>query len=33
LAALLRQAGWESVRYRNLTFGAVAMHHARRPAA
>jgi demethylmenaquinone methyltransferase / 2-methoxy-6-polyprenyl-1,4-benzoquinol methylase len=33
LAALLRQAGWESVRYRNLTFGAVALHHARRPAA
>jgi demethylmenaquinone methyltransferase/2-methoxy-6-polyprenyl-1,4-benzoquinol methylase len=30
---LLRQAGWESVRYRNLTFGVVALHHAWRPAA
>lgn len=33
LASLLGQAGWESVRYRNLTFGVVALHHARRPAA
>jgi demethylmenaquinone methyltransferase/2-methoxy-6-polyprenyl-1,4-benzoquinol methylase len=33
LAGLLRDAGWESVRYRNLTFGVVALHHARRPAA
>jgi demethylmenaquinone methyltransferase/2-methoxy-6-polyprenyl-1,4-benzoquinol methylase len=32
LSGLLRQAGWESVRYRNLTFGVVALHHARRPA-
>jgi demethylmenaquinone methyltransferase/2-methoxy-6-polyprenyl-1,4-benzoquinol methylase len=32
LAELLRQTGWESVRYRNLTFGVVALHHARRPA-
>jgi demethylmenaquinone methyltransferase/2-methoxy-6-polyprenyl-1,4-benzoquinol methylase len=32
LAQLMRQAGWESVRWRNLTFGAVALHHARRPA-
>jgi demethylmenaquinone methyltransferase/2-methoxy-6-polyprenyl-1,4-benzoquinol methylase len=32
LAGLLRQAGWESVRYRNLTFGVVALHHAWRPA-
>jgi demethylmenaquinone methyltransferase/2-methoxy-6-polyprenyl-1,4-benzoquinol methylase len=32
LARLMRQAGWESVRWRNLTFGAVALHHARRPA-
>lgn len=31
LARLLRQAGWESVRYRNLTFGVVALHHARHP--
>jgi demethylmenaquinone methyltransferase/2-methoxy-6-polyprenyl-1,4-benzoquinol methylase len=33
LASLLGRAGWESVRYRNLTFGVVALHHARRPAA
>jgi demethylmenaquinone methyltransferase / 2-methoxy-6-polyprenyl-1,4-benzoquinol methylase len=32
LAGLLREAGWESVRHRNLTFGVVALHHARRPA-
>jgi demethylmenaquinone methyltransferase/2-methoxy-6-polyprenyl-1,4-benzoquinol methylase len=32
LASLLREAGWESVRYRNLTFGVVALHHARRPS-
>jgi demethylmenaquinone methyltransferase / 2-methoxy-6-polyprenyl-1,4-benzoquinol methylase len=32
LARLMSQAGWESVRYRNLTFGVVALHHARRPA-
>ncbi len=29
---LLRETGWEAVRYRNLTFGVVALHHARRPA-
>jgi demethylmenaquinone methyltransferase / 2-methoxy-6-polyprenyl-1,4-benzoquinol methylase len=33
LARLLRETGWESARWRNLTFGAVALHHARRPAA
>jgi demethylmenaquinone methyltransferase/2-methoxy-6-polyprenyl-1,4-benzoquinol methylase len=33
LSGLLREAGWESVRYRNLTFGAVALHHAMRPAS
>jgi demethylmenaquinone methyltransferase/2-methoxy-6-polyprenyl-1,4-benzoquinol methylase len=31
LAAMMRRAGWEAVRYRNLTFGVVALHHARRP--
>lgn len=31
LAALLGEAGWESVRWRNLTFGVVALHQARRP--
>ncbi len=30
LAELMRTAGWTSVRYRNLTFGAVALHDARR---
>jgi demethylmenaquinone methyltransferase/2-methoxy-6-polyprenyl-1,4-benzoquinol methylase len=30
LARLMQQAGWESVRWRNLTFGAVALHQARR---
>jgi demethylmenaquinone methyltransferase/2-methoxy-6-polyprenyl-1,4-benzoquinol methylase len=30
LAGLMRQAGWTSVRWRDLTFGAVAMHHGRR---
>jgi len=33
LSHLLEEAGWESVRYRDLTFGVVALHHARRPAA
>jgi demethylmenaquinone methyltransferase / 2-methoxy-6-polyprenyl-1,4-benzoquinol methylase len=28
LAKLMRQAGWASVRWRNLSFGAVALHHA-----
>ena len=32
LARLLVRAGWESVRYRSLTFGVVALHHARRPS-
>jgi demethylmenaquinone methyltransferase/2-methoxy-6-polyprenyl-1,4-benzoquinol methylase len=31
LARMLGEAGWESVRHRNLTFGVVALHHARRP--
>ncbi|HEV7930978.1 MAG TPA: demethylmenaquinone methyltransferase [Actinomadura sp.] len=31
LAGLLRDAGWEAVRWRDLTFGVVALHHARRP--
>ncbi len=30
LARLMREAGWTAVRWRNLTFGAVALHHARR---
>lgn len=30
LARLMQQAGWTSVRWRNLTFGAVALHQARR---
>lgn len=29
-ARLVEEAGWRSVRWRNLTFGAVALHHARR---
>jgi demethylmenaquinone methyltransferase / 2-methoxy-6-polyprenyl-1,4-benzoquinol methylase len=28
LSGLLRQAGWEKIRWRNLSFGAVALHHA-----
>ncbi len=31
LAALLQKAGWTSVRWRNLTYGVVALHHAVRP--
>lgn len=27
-ARLIQEAGWTSVRWRNLTFGAVALHHA-----
>jgi demethylmenaquinone methyltransferase/2-methoxy-6-polyprenyl-1,4-benzoquinol methylase len=27
LSGLLRQAGWEKVRWRNLSFGVVALHH------
>lgn len=30
LARLMREAGWEQVRWRDLTFGVVALHHARR---
>lgn len=29
LAAMIRDAGWEGVQYRNLTFGIVALHRAR----
>lgn len=28
LAGILREAGWESVRWRDLSFGVVALHHA-----
>ncbi|MGI9005358.1 MAG: demethylmenaquinone methyltransferase [Streptosporangiaceae bacterium] len=31
LAARIRAAGWSAVRWRNLTFGVVAIHVARRP--
>jgi demethylmenaquinone methyltransferase/2-methoxy-6-polyprenyl-1,4-benzoquinol methylase len=31
LAGLLQKAGWASVRWRNLTYGVVAVHHAVRP--
>ncbi|GAA4076150.1 demethylmenaquinone methyltransferase [Actinomadura miaoliensis] len=31
LARLLQEAGWTSVRWRNLTFGVVALHHAVNP--
>jgi demethylmenaquinone methyltransferase/2-methoxy-6-polyprenyl-1,4-benzoquinol methylase len=31
LAEKLQRAGWRSVRWRNLTFGVVALHHAIRP--
>lgn len=31
LAAMLHAAGWESVRWRNLSLGIVALHLARRP--
>jgi demethylmenaquinone methyltransferase/2-methoxy-6-polyprenyl-1,4-benzoquinol methylase len=31
LAGRLRAVGWESVRWRNLSLGVVALHHARRP--
>jgi demethylmenaquinone methyltransferase/2-methoxy-6-polyprenyl-1,4-benzoquinol methylase len=33
LAERLRQAGWGSVRWRDLTFGVAAMHHAVNPRA
>ncbi|MCW2899716.1 MAG: ubiquinone/menaquinone biosynthesis methyltransferase [Streptosporangiaceae bacterium] len=32
LAGLLGDAGWEAVRWRDLTFGVVALHQGRRPA-
>ncbi|MBC6457693.1 demethylmenaquinone methyltransferase [Actinomadura sp. HBU206391] len=32
LAARLGDAGWESVRWRNLSLGVVALHHGRKPA-
>jgi demethylmenaquinone methyltransferase/2-methoxy-6-polyprenyl-1,4-benzoquinol methylase len=31
LAARIRAAGWSAVRWRNLTFGVVAVHVGRRP--
>jgi demethylmenaquinone methyltransferase/2-methoxy-6-polyprenyl-1,4-benzoquinol methylase len=31
LSRLLQAAGWEKIRWRNLTFGVVALHHAVRP--
>lgn len=31
LAALMQNAGWQSVRWRNLSFGVAAMHHAINP--
>jgi demethylmenaquinone methyltransferase/2-methoxy-6-polyprenyl-1,4-benzoquinol methylase len=33
LGHLIAEAGWEHVRYRNLTGGVVALHLAERPAA
>jgi demethylmenaquinone methyltransferase/2-methoxy-6-polyprenyl-1,4-benzoquinol methylase len=32
LSAWIRDAGWSDVAYRNLTFGIVALHRARKPA-
>ena len=32
LAAWMREAGWSAVAHRNLTFGIVALHRARKPA-
>jgi demethylmenaquinone methyltransferase/2-methoxy-6-polyprenyl-1,4-benzoquinol methylase len=32
LAALVQQAGWEAVQWRNLTGGIVALHRAVKPA-
>lgn len=32
LAAWIREAGWTDVAYRNLSFGIVALHRARKPA-
>lgn len=33
LAAWIREAGWAAVEYRNLSFGIVALHRARKPLA
>ncbi|WP_298865924.1 class I SAM-dependent methyltransferase [uncultured Microbacterium sp.] len=33
LSAWIREAGWTDVEYRNLTFGIVALHRARKPRA
>lgn len=32
LAALIQRSGWRAVAYRNLSFGIVAVHRARKPA-
>ena len=32
LSEWIREAGWQDVAYRNLTFGIVALHRARKPA-
>jgi demethylmenaquinone methyltransferase/2-methoxy-6-polyprenyl-1,4-benzoquinol methylase len=32
LAAVMSDAGWDAVRWKNLTGGIVALHHAVRPA-
>lgn len=31
LSAWIREAGWSEVAYRNLSFGIVALHRARKP--
>ncbi|WP_425837903.1 bifunctional demethylmenaquinone methyltransferase/2-methoxy-6-polyprenyl-1,4-benzoquinol methylase UbiE [Microbacterium sp. PA5] len=33
LAGWIREAGWEDVAYRNLSFGIVALHRARKPSS
>jgi demethylmenaquinone methyltransferase/2-methoxy-6-polyprenyl-1,4-benzoquinol methylase len=33
LSAWIREAGWADVEYRNLTFGIIALHRARKPVA
>ncbi|GAA1915756.1 demethylmenaquinone methyltransferase [Microbacterium aoyamense] len=33
LSSWIRQAGWSEVAYRNLSFGIVALHRAKKPAA
>ena len=32
LSAWIREAGWTDVAYRNLSFGIVALHRARKPS-